>query len=92
MEVTTIIYYCSFLQVEACRFRLYRIDNRSMDLDTLNPSAAWREWCKKAIVPEVLCVELMCLNSGRQYSEFTSRHVLFVTLPFVILVGGVKHP
>ena len=42
------------MQVEACRARLYRMELRNMEEDeTPAPTAAWRESCKKAIIPEV---------------------------------------
>ena len=46
--------YIGFTQVEACRARLFKM--ASLDLDaseTPKTTAAWRESCSKAIIPEV---------------------------------------
>ena len=48
-----------YMQVEACRARLYRMNSKNIDLeenDVPAPSAAWRESCKKAIIPEVYVI------------------------------------
>ena len=39
--------------MEACRARLYRMIGQSMDAETPKPCSAWRESCKKVIIPEV---------------------------------------
>ena len=42
------------MQVEACRVRLFEMESRDQaEQETPTPSAAWRESCKKAIIPEV---------------------------------------
>ena len=40
-------------QVEACIARLYRMSDNNPDQETPPASAAWRESCKKAIIPDV---------------------------------------
>ena len=54
-----------------CRARLYRMESRELSGDTPVPTPAWKESCKKAIIPEVL--KMGELSSF--ISRLTSLHV-----------------
>jgi len=42
-----------FVQVEACRARLYRLAKKDPNSETPETSHEWRESCKRAIIPSV---------------------------------------
>ena len=45
---------CFFVKVEACRARLYKMASQDMKSGpTPKSTAAWRESCIKAIIPQV---------------------------------------
>ena len=62
VRVLCIIYITNYtiLQLEACRARLYRIAGQDTNSETPVPSAAWRESCKKAIIPKVRSYTNFC--------------------------------
>ena len=43
----------SLVQIEACRARLYAMESRTLSDETPKITAAWKESCKRAIIPDV---------------------------------------
>lgn len=41
------------MQIEACRARLYAMESRPFSDETPHTSSAWKESCKRAIIPDV---------------------------------------
>ena len=70
-----LIFCTCFLQVEACRARLYRIAGKDMDSETPPVTAEWKESCKRAIIPKVYSYMFICIGI---YTP-CKLHILLVT-------------
>lgn len=74
-----------FFQLEACRSKLYLMYNVSTDQEIPEPSAEWKDVCKRCILPKVYIYIYVTYSTGVVYA---CMHVQIMHKINVVLIVG----